>query len=91
MSQLPALNRRVNYLNLSEFSQKSVVFVTIEDIKTLISQKCEDLKELTGLDKDEALIVFHYFQWRKDLLESSWFEQEDNIRLKAGLRPVKAA
>jgi ariadne-1 len=71
--------------------RKSIVFVTLDDIRSLIAKKCEDIKELTGLGSDDALILYNFFQWRKDLLESKWFEDSEKIRIEAGLDPISVA
>jgi len=71
--------------------KKSMMFVTISDIKALIDSKCDEINELLGLSRDEALILYQYFQWRKDRVESEWFGNEDEIRKKAGLDPVNKA
>ena len=39
------------------------------------------------MPEDEAIILYSWFKWRKDLLEGEYFGNEDNIRKKAGIEP----
>ena len=68
-----------------------MVFVTLNDIKILIKDKCKEVSELLGLSEDEALIILNYFKWRKDLVENEWFGNEKKIFGKAGLDPIVTA
>lgn len=34
------------------------------------------------------MILYHYFNWRKDKVESEWFENMEEISIKAGLSPA---
>ena len=65
------------------------MFVTLNDIKILIRDKCEGIKELLGVSEDEALVLLNHFKWRKDLLETEWFGNESTIGRKAGLEPTE--
>lgn len=49
--------------------------------------KCLDISELLGVSEDEALILNDHFSWRKDLIESQWFDNEESVRKRAGLTP----
>jgi len=69
--------------------QKSIVFVTLNDIKVIIKGKIQQISELLGVSDDEALIILNNFRWRKDLVESEWFGNEASIAKKAGLEPVR--
>jgi ariadne-1 len=69
----------------------STLFVTIEDIKQLITQKCKDICELLGTNSDEAIIIYNHFRWRKDLVEGEYFGDEEKNRKKAGLEPETKA
>jgi len=51
-----------------------------------LTKKIDSASELLGCTYDEALILYHHFKWNKDSLEnSSWFENSDKVRQKAGL------
>jgi len=69
----------------------STIFVTIEDIKQLIAQKCKDITELLGTSLDEAIVIYNFFRWRKDLVEGEYFGDEEKNRKKAGLEPENKA
>ncbi len=66
-----------------------MVFVDTSQIKDLIFRKCEEIEELTGLDRDDTLRIYHHFKWRKDHFENDWFGNEDKIRRNAGVDPIK--
>lgn len=68
-----------------------MVIITSAEIKTLISQKCNEIGELLGIENDLCLILLHHFHWRKDLLESEWFGNEDKIGKRAGIYPTNPA
>jgi len=64
----------------------SIIYLQMEDIKKIIDKKIDSASELLGCTYDEALILYHHFKWNKDSLEnSSWFENSDKVRQKAGL------
>jgi ariadne-1 len=66
-----------------------MIFLKLEDIRSIINTKIDELKELIGEEYDTTLILFHYFKWSKDKLENSdWFVDQDTIKVKAGLKPT---
>ncbi len=64
-----------------------MIFLKLEDIKSIINNKVDELRELLGEDYDTTLILFHHFKWTKDKLENSdWFGDQDALKIKAGLK-----
>lgn len=61
--------------------------MTIDDIKQLIPKKCEEITEILGIPEDEAIILCAHYKWRKDLVESEYFEDQEKIRKRAGIDP----
>ncbi len=65
-----------------------MIFLKLEDIKSIINNKVDELKDLLGEDYDTTLILLHHFKWSKDKLENSeWFVDQDAMKMKAGLKP----
>ncbi len=77
----------INFRRLK--SQSSMIFIKFDDIKRVLDKKVEELEELLLLTYDEALILFHHFNWNRDKLENSdWFTNQEKICRKAGLLPI---
>lgn len=86
--EIDAEEGKVDLGPLTLTKKKSMVFVTISEIKDLIKKKCEEICELTGLSFDESVILYNHFHWRKDLIEQEWFGNESKISKAAGLEPL---
>lgn len=66
-----------------------MMFLILDDIKTILDRRIKELQELLDATYDEILILFHYFHWNRDKLENSdWFTNQEEISKKAGLVPL---
>lgn len=67
----------------------SMIFLKLEDIKSIVHTKVDELRDFLCEDFDTTLILFHHFKWSKDRLENSdWFADQDALKVKSGLKPI---
>jgi len=48
-------------------------------------EKVNEVKELLGLNSDQAIAVLRYYKWDLDKLQNQWFEMEKDLRKKIGI------
>ncbi|EGR27639.1 ibr domain protein [Ichthyophthirius multifiliis] len=64
----------------------SLVWKTTNDIYDIIENKVKQELEILNLSFDEVLLIYNYYQWKKDALQSQYFENEDKARFQSGLQ-----
>lgn len=64
----------------------SFKFFTLDEFKQKYFEKeMEQYESILPDNRDEMIAVCRYFHWNKDKIESNWFEDQDNLRLKIGM------
>jgi hypothetical protein len=56
-----------------------------ENIEKRLDEKIQEIVDLLGISKDEAVATLRYFKWDMDKIQNAWFDGGKKLRTKIGL------
>ena len=65
--------------------QDAFIVYTIENIEKRINEKVSELKDVLGMNADQAIAVLRYFKWNMDKIQNEWFVDDNRLRKKIGI------
>lgn len=65
------------------------MYLTSDDILPRLRNKVEEMKGLYDLSYDDTLILFNFFRWNSETMDSKYFDKDQNVYYKeiSGVTP----
>ena len=58
---------------------------TIEHIEKRINEKVSEIKDVLGMNADQAIAVLRHFKWNMDKIQNEWFNNDNKLRKMIGI------